>query len=106
MSIYEAVKEVREMILNGETLDKAVAYAAEDNDVHPALVARKFAEQYVSAEHVINAAAAVIQSRAAALKNEAERVARIHAECEGRNDLLSVMIRSGLVSVARNTGTI
>lgn len=57
MSIQEAINEVRTAIVGSTDLDVAVAQAAENYELNPALVKRKFFERYQSVAAVLQSAA-------------------------------------------------
>lgn len=55
--LNEAIEQVREDVLKGKELQGAVKSAAEDFELNPVLVARKFAEKFGSVEQVLSCAA-------------------------------------------------
>lgn len=73
--LTQALSELKAEVLNGAAVADVVAEIAADNGVHPALLARKFAESYTSEEAVRATAAATDPE-----KNLATRITRKVAE--------------------------
>ena len=53
MTLFNALSDVKEAVLDGESLDSAIANAAEDYDLNSVLIRRKFNESYKSVDALI-----------------------------------------------------
>jgi hypothetical protein len=82
--LNEAIKQVREDVVKGMGIKEAVADAAADFDLNPALVQRKFFDKYGSVEKVLGCAE--VQERLEAekpakLKEKLELLGRMYGRC-------------------------